>query len=54
MNEEAKELRRAYYKRWRANNKERIKENNRRYWERKAAKAAKPPAAEQEATNARG
>lgn len=37
MTEKAKEARRNYYKRWRSANRENIKENNRAYWERRAA-----------------
>lgn len=33
----AAELRRAYYKRWRASHKEQIKAYNKRYWLKKAA-----------------
>ena len=36
----ATEARRAYMKAWRAANKDKVKEHNRRYWERKAAKMA--------------
>lgn len=37
---------REYYRQWRAKNKDKVRENNRRYWERRAAKKAQ---AEQEA-----
>lgn len=33
-----KEVKREYYREYRKKNKERINENNRRYWERKALK----------------
>ena len=42
----AAEERREYYRQWRAKNKGKVRENNRRYWERRAAKNAQ---AEQEA-----
>lgn len=32
----AREARNAYYRQYRANNREKIKEINRRYWEKKA------------------
>ncbi len=35
---EAAELRRAYQKRWRAKHKDRVREYNRRFWEKQAAK----------------
>ena len=34
----ALELRRAYQREWRRKNKDKVKANNRRYWERKAQK----------------
>lgn len=40
LSEQAKEIRRAYKKAWREANKDKIRESNRRYWERKAARAA--------------
>lgn len=40
MTEEAKQLRRDYYKRWRQHNKDKIRAAQRRYWERLAARAA--------------
>ena len=43
MDEKAKEARRAYSNAWRAANKDRVKEYNRRYWERKAAQMQKKP-----------
>lgn len=46
LEERAAEERREYYRQWRARNKDRVRENNRRYWERRAAKKAQ---AEQEA-----
>jgi hypothetical protein len=39
MSEAAREARRAYYREWNKNNKEKVQEHQRRYWERKAAKA---------------
>ncbi len=44
--ERAAEERREYFRQWRAKNKDKVRENNRRYWERRAAKKAQ---AEQEA-----
>lgn len=46
LKELAVEERREYYRQWRAKNKDKVRENNRRYWERRAAKNAQ---AEQEA-----
>ena len=40
MTEAAKEARRAYDREYRRTHREQIKENNRRYWERKAARLA--------------
>lgn len=37
LTQAAKEARRAYQREWRRKNKEKVKDNNRRYWERKAA-----------------
>lgn len=36
--ERAAEIRRAYQKEWRAKNKDRVREYNRRFWEKQAAK----------------
>lgn len=36
----AVEARRAYQKKWRAQNKDRVQEHNRRFWEKKAAEMA--------------
>ena len=36
----ALELRREYQRGWRRKNKDKVRANNRRYWERKAQKAA--------------
>lgn len=41
MTEEAKAAKKAYHKEWRARNKDKIKEYNRRYWEKQAAKMQK-------------
>lgn len=46
LQERAAEERREYFRQWRARNKDKVRENNRRYWERRAAKKAQ---AEQEA-----
>jgi hypothetical protein len=40
LQERAVELRRAYQREWRRKNKDKVRANNRRYWERKAQKAA--------------
>ena len=40
MSDKARETRNEYYRNYRAKNKERIKEINERYWEKKAAVAA--------------
>ena len=40
LNERAIELRREYQREWRRKNKEKVRANNLRYWERKAQKAA--------------
>lgn len=37
LSEEAKEARRAYRRAWYAANKDKVKEQQRRHWERKAA-----------------
>lgn len=36
MDEKAIEARKKYMKEWRKRNKEKVKENNKRYWENKA------------------
>lgn len=36
MTEQAKEARREYLRAWRARNKDKVREANRRYWERRA------------------
>ena len=38
MTDEAKAVRRAYLAAWRKKNPERVREQNRRYWERRALK----------------
>ncbi len=38
LTDQARAARRAYYKEWRANNKDKVREKNRRYWEKKAKK----------------
>lgn len=40
LSPEAKELRRLYAKTWRRKNPDKVRENNRRYWERKAQQMA--------------
>lgn len=39
LSAKALELRRAYQREWRLKNKDKVRANNRRYWERKAQKA---------------
>lgn len=51
MTEEAKKARREYERKYRETHKEQIKENRRRYWERKGAQmAAEREAAQHEQT----
>lgn len=38
ISDNAAELRRAYQKAWRAQNKDRVREYNRRFWEKRAEK----------------
>ena len=40
ISEKAKEAQRAYLREWRRKNPEKVQENNRRYWERKAQQMA--------------
>ena len=40
MSEQARAAQRAYRKKWREANKDKVRESNRRYWERKAAQLA--------------
>lgn len=40
MDEKAKEARRTYMREWRSRNKDKVREANRRYWERRAEKLA--------------
>lgn len=40
LSEQAMEARRAYYRAWAARNKDKVREKNRRYWERRAEKQA--------------
>ena len=39
MSDAAKEARRAYYKAWRAKNKDRVRDYNARYWAKRAERA---------------
>ncbi len=48
MTEQAKAARRAYKREWNQRNKDKVKEAQARYWERKAAKAAQDQQQEQE------
>ena len=38
MNADALAARRAYYREWRKKNKDSVRESNRRYWEKRAAR----------------
>ena len=40
LEERAREERREYFRQWRANNPDKVRESNRRYWEKRAAKKA--------------
>ena len=40
LKEQAAKERREYFRQWRAKNPNKVRENNRRYWERRAAKKA--------------
>ena len=46
LDEQARAERAAYFREWRRRNPDKVRESNRRYWERRAAKKAQ---AEQEA-----
>ena len=40
IEEKAREERREYFRQWRAKNRDKVKESNRRYWERRDTKRA--------------
>lgn len=40
LQEKAAQERREYFRQWRKRNPDRVRENNRRYWEKRAAKKA--------------
>lgn len=40
LEERAREERREYFRQWREKNPDKVRENNRRYWEKRAAKKA--------------
>lgn len=44
LEERAREERREYFRQWRAKNPDKVRENNRRYWEKRAAKKAQTEA----------
>ena len=48
MTEAAKEARRAYKRKWAADNRQKVREAQERYWERIAGRADKEQAAEDE------
>ncbi len=37
MNDKGRQAKNEYYRRWRQKNPEKVRESNRKYWERKAA-----------------
>lgn len=41
ISDEAKEIQRAYFKEWRRKNPDKVREKNRRYWEKKAERIRK-------------
>ena len=41
LSDQAKAAKREYHRAWRARNKDKVREINRRYWEKKAAEKAK-------------
>ena len=47
MSEQAKQARRAYQAKWRAENRDKIREHERRYWEKKARELEAEEAQEQ-------
>ena len=49
VEELARDERLAYFRQWRAKNKDRVRENNRRYWEKRALERQQREAAETEA-----
>lgn len=49
MTEAAKEARRAYYRNWKRNNKDKVAAANERYWSKKAKQAAEATASSLEA-----
>ena len=44
LEERAREERREYFRQWRAKNPDKVRENNRRYWEKRAAQKAQAEA----------
>lgn len=48
-NERAAELRREYHKQWRAKNKDKVREYNRRFWEKRAAQTTCAASADERA-----
>lgn len=49
MSEAAREARRAYQRKWNAEHRDLVKRTQARYWERKAAAAARAEAAQEDA-----
>lgn len=46
--ERAREERREYFRQWRSKNKDKVRENNRRYWEKRAAMKAQVETGQEE------
>ena len=51
MEDEGVRNRREYYRKWRANNKDRIREYNARYWAKRAERMSQERAVESEVKN---
>lgn len=48
MDEQARKAQRIYMREWRRKNPDKVRENNRRYWERKAKKMPEQVASKEE------
>ncbi len=48
LEERAREERREYFRQWRSKNKDKVRENNRRYWEKRAAMKAQVETGQEE------
>lgn len=51
LSEQAKKSRNDYYRQWRANNKDRIREYNARYWAKRAERMAQEQEIQEERMN---